>query len=184
MGKELWNEIPEKSLQEDEVNGILSRKSSSEVDRFKKLLQIELYLSWGLVIVVFFLQGRIANEITALIYVMVLLGSLLNIITLWQLRKLQLLDDVRSFLENALKALQAFVTGFILTSQIIILSVIIAFKFLKHNHLSWYEWLSSEQGTSIIAVFFIIEVILLWYAWQFYIKRIYALKKMLKEMDF
>lgn len=181
--QELWNEIPEKSLQEDEISALLSRKSISEVDRFKRLLLVELYVSWGLAIVILFIHENAGKELTALIYITIFLGSLLNIITLRKIKKLQLLDDVRSFLKSALKVLKAFVTGFILTIQLIGVFVITASKSLKQDPISWLDWLSSEQGISIVVVFFIIEVTLISYAWVFYIKRIYSLKKILREMD-
>lgn len=181
--QQLWNEIPEKSLQEDEISAMLSRRSFSEVDRFKRLLLIELYTSWGLAIIIFLIDENVEKEIATLIYITVFLGSLLNIITLRKLKKLQLLDDIRSFLNNALKALKSFVTGFIISIQIIGIFVITAFKFLNQNHMSWLDWFSSEQGISIIIVFVFIEIILISYAWIFYIKRIYSLKKILREMN-
>lgn len=181
--QDLWSEIPEKSLEEDEIIRLLSRKSISEVDRFKRLLLIEIYISWSLAIVIFFIHESVGKEITALICITVFIGSLLNIITLRKINQLELLDDVRRFLKSALKALKAFVTGFILTIQIIGVFVITTFKYLKQDHISWTDWLSSEQGMSIIIIFFIIEVILISYAWIFYIKRILSLNNILREMD-
>lgn len=182
--QELWDEIPEKSLQEDEISALLNIRSQSEVDRFKKVLLVELFISWGLAIFVFFIDELIGKEVTILIYSTIFLGSILNIVTLKKLRKFQLLDDVRSFLNNALKTLKSFVTGFILSIQIVGVLVITAFRFLEQDHIPWKDWLFSERGISVIIVFFIIEIILISYAWIFYIKRIYSLKKILREMDY
>lgn len=181
--EELWNEIPKKSLNENEINATLSRKSFSEVDSIKRLLEIELYSYWSIAIVIFYIQEIVGKEITYLIYVTAFLCTLLNIITLRKIKKLQLLDDVKSFLKNALRVLNAFVTGFLLTIQIVGVFVIAAVKILNPDSKPWPEWFLSDQGISTIILFLIIEVFLLYYAWKFYVKRIYSLKKILREMD-
>lgn len=180
--QDLWSEIREKPLGDNEFRAILDRKSIFEIERFKRLLLIELYISWGLAIVILVIHGHVGMEVVAMTCVTIFVGSVLNIITLRKIKKLQLLDDVRSFLENVLRVLKAFVTGFILTIQIIGIFVITAYKILKHGHIPWGDWLMSEQGISIIMIFLSIEVVLLSYAWVFYVRRIQSLEKILREM--
>jgi hypothetical protein len=181
--EDLWNEIPKETLREEEINAALGRKSVSEVEGIKRLLLIELYSYLCIVIVTFFIHEMVEKEITVLIYATAFLCFLLNIITLRKIKKFKIMDDVKSFLKNALIVLKAFVTGFILTIQIVGVFVIVAVKLLTQDNITWSTWLLSEQGISTIVLFLIIEVILLYYLRVFYITRIYSLKKILREMD-
>ncbi|MEK6480939.1 hypothetical protein WJR50_25580 [Catalinimonas sp. 4WD22] len=179
----LWSEIQEKTLEEDEISAIANKKSVSELERFKHLLWIELYSSWALVVALFFFYEAVGDEITLLICITVLLGSLLNLITLKKLQKLQLLEDVKSFLKKIIKVLWSFVIGFIVSIQMVGVIVIITVKILRQDLMPWAEWFSTAEGISVIIVLFIIEVVLLSYAWIFYVRRIHSLKKLLEEMN-
>lgn len=179
--QDLWNEISENPLEEDDLEAILSRKSISEVDRFKRLLYYELYVSWGLTILLFFMYQTMEKEIIMMVCIPVVFGSLLNIITLKKLKQLQLMDDVKSFLKKSLKVLKAFMTGFILTIQVVGILVIATLKFLRQDQISWVDWFLSEQGIILIVLFVIIEVILISYAWIFYYTRIRSLKRLLED---
>ncbi|MDF9801333.1 putative membrane protein [Catalinimonas alkaloidigena] len=181
--QDLWSEIQEKTLEEDEISAIVNRKSVSELVRFKRLLYVELYSSWALLAILFFFHKAVGNEITLLIFITVLLGTLLNIITLRKLQQLQLLEDVKSFLKKTIKVLWTFVIGFIVSIQMVGVIVIITVKILRQNLMSWSEWFSSAEGTSVLIVLFVIEVVLLSYAWIFYVRRIHSLKKLLEEMN-
>lgn len=181
--QDLWSEIQEKTLEEDEISAIVNRKSISELERFKRLLWIELYGSWALLVAIFFFYEVVGNEITLLICITVLFGSLLNMITLKKLQQLQLLEDVKSFLEKTIKVLWAFVIGFVLTIQIVGAIVITTVKILRQNLMPWADWFSSAEGTSAIVVLFVIEVVLLSYARVFYVTRIHSLKRLLEEMN-
>lgn len=181
--QDLWSEIHEKTWEESDISAVVNRKSVSELERFKRLLYVELYGSWVLVVILFFFHKAVGKEITLLICLTVLLGSLLNIITLKKLQQLQLLEEVKSFLKKTIKVLWTFVIGFIVSIQMVGVIAIITVKMLRQDLTTWSEWLSSAAGTSVLIVLFVIEVVLLFYAWVFYVKRIHSLKRLLEEMN-
>lgn len=181
--QDLWSEIQETTWEENDISAVVNRKSISELERFKRLLYVELYSSWVLVGALFFFHEAVGKEITLLICITVLLGSLLNLITLKKLQQLQLLEDVKSFLKKSIKVLRTFVFGFILTIQVVGVIAITTVKILRQDLMPWAAWFSSAEGTSVIVILFVIEVVLLSYAWIFYVRRIRSLKSLLEEVD-
>lgn len=181
--QDLWSEIHEKTWEENDISAVVNRKSVSELERFKRLLYVELYGSWALLAILFFFHKAVGKEITLLICITVLLGSLLNMITLRKLQQLQLLEDVKSFLKKTIKVLWVFVIGFIVSIQMVGVIVTITVKIIRQDLMSWAEWLSSAEGTSVLIVLFVIEVVLFTYAYIFYVRRIHTLKRLLKEID-
>lgn len=179
----LWDQFPEKVLKIEEISTKLNRKSFSEMERLKRLLQVELTVYFGATIAFSWIGQNFDPTITYLFYFTAIVCASLNLLALNKIRKLRQLADVGSFLKNALKVLQTFVAGYIITIQIVGIFTISTVKFLHPEALTWVEWIQSRQGASTLLVFLVIEVALLYYAWIFYIKRIYTLKGMSKEMD-
>lgn len=180
--EEMWDEIPERSLEEKDIEAIIGRKSMSELDRFKRVLSIELYVSWGLTLAVVLMHDSFGMEMKAMVGGMVVIGSLLNIITLIKLNKIELLEDVHSFINKSLNVLKTFVAGYILTLQIVGILVFIGFKAIRSNDMPWKEWILSSEGVSLLVLYLVIEAVLISYAWLIYFKRIQSLKNLQKEL--
>ncbi len=181
--EDLWDEIPEKLLKADDISGALQRKSLSEVERIARLLKVELALFLVATVAFIFIQRNIDTAITYLFYSIAIFCTSLNLLTLNSIKKLQLVDDVGSFLKNALKVLKTFVAGFIASIQIVGVFMVSIVKMLDSKTYTWTAWIQSDQGISTLGLLLIIELALLYYAWVFYIKRIYALKGLISEMD-
>ena len=181
--QELWDEIPVKALYEEDVEAIVSRKSSHELDRFKRLLLIELYITVAAVIALLFAYFLLAKEMTMVIGIAVFLGTLLNVVTLIKLNRLQLNSDIRTFLHEAIKFLHTFIAQYIVLVLVAGVLVIGLLKFAYLPHSSWADWLSSKTGIFLLSLCAVIIGMQAIYANVFYGKRIRALKAFLEEIN-
>ena len=107
--QEIWNDIPESPSDEKVMENIVSGKSVSEIDRFKKVLKIEMLASFGLLIPFWFAVDLMGVELFLLVLFVSIVGGILNLSTLWRLKRLELLDELREFLTNCIRILKSFV---------------------------------------------------------------------------
>lgn len=180
--EEMWGDIPDQSLEEKDIDIIIGRKSHSELDKFKKVLSIELYVSLGLTLVLILMHESVGMGMKVMTGGMVIIGSLINIITLISLNKIELLEDVKRFIYKSLRILKRFLFGYILTIQVVGIIVFTVIKALRSDAVLWKDWLLSNEGLLLLALYFVIEVVLIAYAWLFYYKRIQSLKSLQKEL--
>lgn len=181
--QEIWNDIPESPSDEKVVEAIVSGKSASEIERFKKVLKFEMFASFGLLIPFWFAEELMGIELFSLVCLVSVVGGILNLSTLWRLKRLELLDDLREFLTNCISILKSFVIAFMLTVEIFACIVVVFAKSHIAENLPWGEWLSSSSGALLIFLLVVINLLLLGYAWFFYIRRIKSLSGLLREID-
>ena len=180
--EEIWGEIPDQSLAEEDIDFIIGKKSHSELDKFKRVLSIELYVSLGLTLVLVLMHESVGMGMKVMTGGMVMIGSLINLVTLKSLNKIELLGDVKGFISKTLRILKRFLFGYLLTIQIVGIFVFTVIKALRSDAVPWKEWLLSDEGMLLLALYFVIEMALITYAWLFYYKRIESLKKLQKEL--
>ena len=180
--QEIWDNLPEKPISEDRVDAIVSRKSAYELDRFRKILMIELYAS-GLLLILFIPMGTfIRNELLFIILFTIAIATLLNLYTIYRLKKINLKRDVRTYLKSAIKFLKTFILHFILSIQVVGIITIYVLKTYLFPSQTWDTWLLSESGIFSILLLAFIEIILVVYARVFYFKRVFSLNKLLKDL--
>ncbi|MDW3192939.1 MAG: hypothetical protein R8G66_11265 [Cytophagales bacterium] len=181
--QEIWNDIPESPSDEKVVENIISGKSVSEIDRFKKVLKVEMLASFGLLIPFWFAVDLMGVELFVLVCLVSIVGGILNLSTLWRLKRLELLDELREFLTNCIRILKSFVITFMLTVEIFACIVVVSAKSRIAPSLPWGEWLSASSGVLLIFLLIIINLTLFGYAWFFYIRRIKSLSGLLREIN-
>lgn len=181
--QKIWNDIPEDHLTEREIEDVINRKSVSEIESFKRVLKLEIYISSVLLIPLWLFSDLFESHIIILFGSIVIVGWMLNLFTLWKLKQLELFQSLKHFLVMCIKALKSFVIAFLLAVQAAGVFVIVTVKSLKANRLGWLEWLFSPDGLLLVLLLVVINAILISYAWVFYIKRIRSLTYLLKEID-
>lgn len=180
--QEMWNDIPEGSLSEKEIENPMNGKSVSELDRFKRVLKWEVYIS-GFVLVILWITHLLSPEMIKLVGTITIIGWVLNLFTLWKLNQIEPLQGVRQFLTKCIRALRYFVIAYFITIQMVGGIVTVLMKSWKAPGMEWMEWLSSADGLWLLLLLAIINVVLIAYMWMFYIRRIRALKRLLDEVE-
>ncbi len=181
--QKIWNYIPESPFSEKEVEEVVNRKSISEVERFKQVLKLEVYISFILLVPLWFVKDLLRIEIFLLFCSISFIGCLLNYATLWRLKRLELYQELRHFLVSCIRVLKSFVIAFILTVQVVGLFVVLLIKSWKAESQGWGEWLSSSDGLLLALLLIVINAVLIGYAWVFYVRRIRSLVGLLREID-
>ncbi len=181
--QEIWNDIPQSPVSDTEVEEIVNRKSLSELERFKRLLKIETYSYFLLLIPLWFIHELFKIELFYLFCFVSIVGGLLNLGTLWRLKRLELFHDSRDFVVNCIKVLKSFVIGFMLTVLVVSLIVAVFMKSWTAETITWSEWLPSSDGLFLILLLSLINITLIGYAWVFYIRRIRSFSSLLQEID-
>lgn len=181
--QEIWDDIPERPVSETEVEEVANRKSVTEIGHIKRVLKFEVYVSFALLVPLWFARDLLTVEMFFLFCAVTILGGLLNLSTVWRLKRLELFQDLRHFLKGSIKVLRSFVTAFMLTVQIVGFIVALFVKSWKAAQQGWGEWLSSSDGLLLIFLLIVINAVLMGYVWILYIKRIKSLTSLLEEID-
>lgn len=181
--QEIWNDIPQSPVSEKDIEEVVNRNSLSELERFKRLLKIETYSYFLLLIPLWFTHYLFQIELFFLFCFVSVVGALLNLGTLWRLKRLELFHDSRDFLVNCIKVLKSFVIGFMITVLVVSLIVAVFMKSWTAEMITWSEWLPSSDGLFLIMLLSFINISLLGYAWIFYISRIRSFTELLRQMD-
>ncbi len=181
--QEMWDKIPEKPLEEEDVEAIVNLKSKSEVDSFRKVLRLEMLIAWVLIVPFLFLHDYLKMELIILMGLNVFIGTILNVLTLGRLKKLELFENIKSFLVSSIKVFRAFVIMYLTVLLFVDLFMVVIMKFLLWDDKGWVEWLFSKDSTLLFILLVVINVIIIAYVWLIYVKRIQSLKTLLKEIE-
>lgn len=181
--QKIWNDIPESPISETEVEEVANRKSVTEIGRIKRVLKFEVYITFTLLVLLWFARDLLGVEMFFLFCAVTIIGGSLNLSTLWRLKRLELFQDLRHFLKGSIKVLRSFVTAFMLTVQVVGFIVALFVKSWKAAQQGWGEWLSSPDGLLLIFLLIMINAVLISYIWMFYIRRIKSLTSLLEEID-
>jgi len=175
--QEIWDSIPEENS--DYLDGVIDAKSISEVDKIKKLLKVELVISWFCLVVTMLLRHLVQVEVLIFLVFLVVVASLLNLFVLNRLKDQELFKDVFSFIKNSIITLQAFVVSFLVLIQVFLF---FSFFLLKAN-MNFSTAMKDDFYFRFGSVAVLINVLLFAYAWYFYVRRIKALKGLLHDVE-
>lgn len=180
--QKIWDELPGKAMPEENMDAIVNRKSTYELDRFRKVLVIELYVAAALLVLFPLMLSILGKELVLILCFTMGMGTLLNIITIRKLNRIRLVSDVRTYLTSAIQFLRTFIIQFMASVQVIALLTLVIMKSAGYGPEGWMDWLFSSQGITLLALLALIEIVLLVYIRIFYLSRVLSLKKLLEEI--
>ncbi len=181
--QDIWNRIPEKPFTENLLDSIVTRNSIFEMTYFKKTIIIELSVS--IIILIFGLVtfSLVEWNFSFLIIFASSITILLNCYTLYVLKKINLKEDIKIYLQKSLLFIKTFIICFFMSIQIVVVSIVYLFKMSESPFTTWNTFIMSQKGLRILVLLIVIEIILIIYGKILYYNRWVKLNKLFRSLE-
>lgn len=172
---DVWNNIDSKAEMELICKGVAVDRHASDLEKFRKLLRLELLVGWCIGIVFLFYINLLSPTFIALFSFSLIIGTLLNLITLRKVTRFDFELNVQEFLVKSADLIKSFIYSFVVISQVGILFSILLLQTLGLVIL--------DNALFITLIVLGIEVFFCLYVYFFYLRRYISIRKMIHSLQ-